>query len=610
MGDLDILREKANKLPLLPGVYIMLDDNGEVIYVGKAKRLKNRVTSYFRGEHLPKVAAMVAKVADFNVIIAATEFEALVLENSLIKRHRPHYNILLKDDKGYPFIRLETKSAWPRFALVNRAQPGDGERYFGPFGSRGQTKEILDVMARALGLPTCSRQFPRDVGRERPCLQYQMGACRGWCRGEPGEEEYRAAVAQAVLILEGRSAELAGELNAAMERAADELRFEEAARLRDRARAVAALENRQKVIATARADTDAVGFQRGARCCFSVLHYTGGDLAGKDFTLLAEPLESDEEALSELLRQYYVNRSAWPRTVLLPAEPEDREELEAWLTGLAGHRVSLEVPQRGDRAAFLERAQVNAREEILRATTAAERRSRTLEWLQKALQLSVPPERIEAYDVSNTGNFGIVAAMTVHVNGRPLKRDYRKFRIRESETQDDYAAMREVLGRRFRRYREGDEKFAQLPDALFIDGGAEHARAACQALAEWELSLPVFGMVKDDRHRTRALVTPEGREIGIQSNPAAFALVGRIQEETHRFAIEYHRSLRDGVGGSALDKIPGVGPARRAALLKRFGTVKAVRAATEDELAGAVPRNTARAIYESFHTEAEEETQE
>ena len=600
MTKLEELREKANRLPLLPGVYIMMDSSGEVIYVGKAKALKNRVTSYFRGDHLPKVAAMVAKVSDFSVIIAETEFEALVLENSLIKRHKPHYNILLKDDKGYPFLRLDPREEYPRFSLANRVG-NDGCHYFGPFGGRGSSNAIIDTLSKALGLPTCSRKFPRDLKKDRPCLQFQMGACRGWCRGEPDAEEYALTIRRAVMVLEGKTAELTAQLQTEMETAAEELRFEEAARLRDRMRAVAGLENRQRVIAAARADTDAVAFVRGPRSCFSVLHYTDGDLSGKDFTLLDDPTETDGEALSALLRQYYMNRAAWPRTILLPFAVDDAEELSRWLTETAGHKVSLEVPQRGDRARFREKAEVNAREEILRATTAEQRRSKTLSWLQQALGMTAFPRRIEAYDISNTGSTGIVASMTVHVNGKPLKRDYRKFRMKEIESQNDYGSMREVITRRFRRYLDNDEKFGQLPDVLFIDGGAEHASAACGALEELGLSIPVYGMVKDDRHRTRALVTPEGREIGIQSNPAAFALVGRIQEETHRFAIEYHRSLRDSVPGSSLDKIPGVGEKRRTALLKAFGTIKAIRAASLEELSAAVPRNTALAVYEYYH---------
>ena len=605
MTKLEELREKANRLPLLPGVYIMLDESGEVIYVGKAKALKNRVTSYFRGDHLPKVAAMVAKVNDFNVIIAETEFEALVLENSLIKRHRPRYNILLKDDKGYPFLRLDLNEEYPRFALVNRAA-NDGAKYFGPFGGRGLSKAIIDTVSKALGLPTCGRRFPRDLKKDRPCLQFQMGACRGWCRGEPDAEEYRRTVRQAVMVLEGKSGQLTAQLKEEMEKAAGELRFEEAARLRDRMRAVAGVENRQRVIAAARADTDAVGFARGPKSCFAILHYTDGDLSGKDFSLFDDPTETDGEALSALLRQYYANRSSWPRTVLLPFELEDREDIARWLTETAGHKVSLEVPQRGDRARFAEKAAVNAREEILRATTAEQRRSKTLLWLQEAMGLTAFPERIEAFDISNTGSTGIVASMTVHVNGKPLKRDYRKFRIKDLEAPDDYASMREVIERRFRRLLEEDEKFSAVPDVLFIDGGAEHASAACAALEALGVSVPVFGMVKDDRHRTRALVTPNGEEIGIQANPAAFALVGRIQEETHRFAIEYHRSLRDSVRGSTLDRIPGVGEKRRNDLIRHFGSVKAVKAASEEELCAAVPKNTARAVYDYFHKNEED----
>ena len=604
MTKIEELREKANRLPLLPGVYIMLDASGEVIYVGKAKALKNRVTSYFRGDHLPKVAAMVSHVNDFNVIIAESEFEALVLENSLIKRHKPHYNILLKDDKGYPFLRLDRRESYPRFSLSNRALP-DGAKYFGPYGSRGQTLSVIDTLSKALGLPTCRRVFPRDIGRDRPCLQYQMGACRGWCRGEPDGEEYRRAVDEAADILEGRTDDLLRRLEADRDAAAEELRFEEAARLRDRMRAVSTLENRQRVIAAARADTDAVGFARGAKSCFSVLHYTNGDLSGKDASLFDDPTETDGEALSALLRQYYVNRTSFPKTILLPFEPEDREEIERWLSDMAGRRVYLEVPQRGDRARFAEKAAVNAREEILRSTTAEQRRSKTLQWLQDALHLAEFPHRIEAYDISNTGSTGIVASMTVHVDGKPLKRDYRKFRIRDTQTPDDYASMREVITRRFTHYIEEDGKFSAKPDVLFIDGGAEHASAACTALAALGVSVPVFGMVKDDRHRTRALVTPEGREIGIQANPAAFARVGRIQEETHRFAIEYHRSLRDSVRGSALDKIPGVGEKRRNDLLKAFGSVRAVREADVDALSRVVPKNTAQAIFDYFHPKEE-----
>ena len=604
---LDTLSEKANNLPLLPGVYIMLDEHGEVIYVGKAKKLKNRVTSYFHGEHLPKVAAMVEKVRDFNVIVAGSEFEALVLENSLIKRHKPKYNILLKDDKGYPFVCVDVKSEYPRMSLINRSAK-DGARYFGPFGGRGQTYGIIETISRALLLPTCAKKFPRDIGKERPCLNYQMGNCAGWCRGVPDAEEYRRRMAQAMLILEGKSAELTRELTEKMEQAAEELRFEQAAELRDRLRAVESLANRQRVISTAFADTDAIGFCRGAKSCFTVLHFVNGDLVGKDTEMMDEPLEDDGEAVAGLVLQYYTaHRGGWPKSVLLPCEIDGKEALEELLSETSGRRIYIETPKRGERMRLIESAALNAREEIQRRTTAAQRTNKTLEWLQKALGLAEFPRRIEAFDVSNLGDTGIVAAMTVHVDGRPFKRAYKKFRIKDMPVRDDYASMRQAVYRRFKHYVDGDESFSPLPELLLIDGGENHAKVAVDALRELKLNVPVFGMVKDDRHRTRALISPDGHEIGINSNQAVFALVGNIQEETHRFAIEYQRALRNEGYVSALDRIDGVGPKRRADLIKYFKTVKAIRAASVSQLNLVVPKNTAQAVYDYFHNENGEE---
>lgn len=602
---LDTLLEKANNLPMKPGVYIMLDSSGEVIYVGKAKKLKNRVTSYFRGSHLPKVAAMVEKVADFNVIVVNSEFESLVLENSLIKQHQPHYNILLKDDKGYPFIKLDVNSQYPRFDIVNKPTK-DGSKYFGPYGGRSMTRQIIDVISKAVGLPTCGKRFPRDIGKDRPCLNHHMGNCRAWCQGNGTAGDYRAAVNEACLILEGKTKELLDDLNDRMAEAAEQLRFEQAAELRDRIRAIDGLANKQKVIATAFADTDAVGFKRGAKCCFVVLHFNDGSLTAKDFKLLPEPLEPDGEAVSALVRQYYTAKGNYPKTVLLPCECEDRDELQQLFTTLAGRKVSVEVPQRGERAKLCERANLNAAEEILRSTTAEQRRAGTLLWLQKALNLPEYPERIEAFDVSNLGDTGIVAAMTVHKDGKPLKRDYRKFRIKDMDIRDDYASMRQAVERRFARYKNGDERFNNLPQLLLIDGGITHSQAAKSVLDELGLSVPVFGMVKDDRHRTRALVTPEGDEISISTNQAVFSFIGNIQEETHRFAIEYQRSLRNESFGSQLSEIRGVGEKRKNELLRTFKTIKAIKAASYDELCAVVPKNTALAVYKHYHTGDEE----
>ena len=599
---LDTLREKANNLPLLPGVYIMLDEKSQVIYVGKAKKLKNRVSSYFHGEHLPKVQAMVDKVADFNVIVAGSEFEALVLENSLIKRHKPHYNILLKDDKGYPFIRMDLREEYPVMSLSNKALK-DGAKYFGPFGGRSQSRNVISTISKALLLPDCSRKFPRDIGKERPCLNYHMGSCLGWCLKDSDGEDYRRRARQAAQILEGKGGELMEELRAQMEQAAEELRFEKAAELRDRLRAVENLSNRQRVIATAFADTDAIGFCRGTKSCFTVLHFVNGDLVGKDTEMMDEPLEEDGEAISDLVRQYYTaHRGGWPKSILLPCKIDDREELEELLSQYSGRRIYIETPQRGERMRLIESAALNAREEIQRRTTVAQRRSKTLEWLQKTLGLDEFPERIEAFDISNLGSTGIVAAMTVHVDGKPLKKAYRKFRIRDLEMQDDYASMYQAVYRRFKHYVEGDEHFSPLPELLLIDGGDTHAAVAVQAQRDLGLFVPTFGMVKDDRHRTRALISPEGREIGISQNQAVFALIGGIQEETHRFAIEYQRSLRSESYGSTLDKIPGVGEKRRSELIKYFKSVKAIREASLEQLKLVVPRNTAQAVYDYFHS--------
>jgi excinuclease ABC subunit C len=603
---IDELREKANRLPLLPGVYLMLDEKGEVIYVGKAKALKNRVTSYFRGEHEPKTAAMVEKVRDFNVIVAASEFEALVLENSLIKRHQPHYNIMLRDDKTYPFIRLDVKSECPRFSIVNKTAD-DGAKYFGPFGGRRLTRDIIDTISKALLLPTCGKKFPRDFGKSRTCLNYHMGNCAGYCAGKAGKEEYEARIRDAEMLLNGKSAELKAELEKEMLKASDELLFEKAAQYRDRLRAIEGLNNRQMVIGGTGSDTDAVGFYRGAKSCFSVLHYTGGNLSEKESELTDEPLESDPEAVSALVRQYYSMRGAWPKTLLLPFETEDMAEIEQMLSEASGHRVYIEVPQRGEKRFLVEKAMLNAKEECMRFTTAQQRRMKTLEWLQDALDLKDLPKRIEAFDISNTGNFGIVASMTVFLNGKPLKRDYRKFRIKGLESQDDFGSMREVLKRRFNRYLDGDSSFGELPDLLLVDGGAVHAGIAEDVLKELNISLPVLGMVKDDRHRTRALIYSSGKEVGITGNTAVFSLIGNIQEETHRFAIEYHRSLRNATIGSQLEDIKGVGEVRRNELLKHFKTLKAIKNAAYDELCAVVPKNTAKAVFDYFHSEEQGE---
>ena len=600
------LRRKAMQLPLTPGVYIMHDKTGEIIYIGKAKALKNRVSQYFGSEknHDAKVRQMVSNVDWFEYILTDSEFEALVLENALIKQYMPRYNILLKDDKGYPFVRL-SREQYRRFSLVSRVT-GDGARYFGPYGGRLETRSALDAIRNALHLPTCHKTFPRDIGKERPCLNHHMGRCDGFCRAEMTAEEYNRRMDLAVQLLEGRVRLVTGQLEEEMQRAAEDLRFEEAAALRDRIEAIKILGKRQKVIAAVCADTDIWGLYLEAKCCFAVLHYEEGQLTGREAELFAASVLEDEgEILSALLLQYYGERRVLPREICIPTAIEDQEVLGQLLTEKAGHKVVIRVPQRGERAQVLQMAADNAREEAERQTTSQERSDRTLELLAKLTGLPAPPERMESYDISNTGGEDIVASMVVFHGSRPAKDCYRRFRIKELEGHpDDYRSMEEVLTRRMTRYMEQDKKFMPLPDVMLIDGGEQHAKVAQRVVSRFGAAIPIFGMVKDDRHRTRALVHPDGREIGIQSIPAVFALIGQIQEETHRFAIEYHRQLQAGhVKTSVLDKIPGVGEKRRQQLLKHFKTVKAIKGASLEQLQEVVPRNTAQAVYDYFHGE-------
>ena len=606
----DELKEKANELPLLPGVYLMMDKSGQVIYVGKAKKLKNRVSQYFQDSagHSVKTRRMVSQIDHFDTIIVSSEFEALILENSLIKRHMPRYNILLKDDKGYPFVRL-SREAYPRFEIASR-YADDGARYFGPFGGRSETRAALDAVLSALKLPACTRRFPRDIGAERPCLNFHMGRCDGFCRPELSAEEYNRRIEQAARILNGKASELLKELTAAMEAAAEDLRFEQAAQLRDRINAIAALSNKQTVIAGLCADTDIWGLcmGEGVSCC-AILHMENGNLTGRETSLFRTPLEESEaETLSALTAQYYLPRAALPHEILLPFDSGDCDSLSEVLTKRAGHKVWAHVPRRGEKADLRAMAQRNASEEAQRAASDAERAAYTLERLAKMTNLPAPPERLESYDISNTGKSDIVASMVVYRGTRPLKSAYRRFHIKDLDAApDDYASMREVLTRRLRRAADGDEKFLPLPDVFLIDGGETHARAALEVVRGFDLQIPVFGIVKDDRHRTRALVTPDGAEIGISTVPAVFALIGQIQEETHRFAITFHReSHRKSALQSQLDAIPGIGPKRREALRKRFGSVKAIREAKKETLSEVVPEKVADAVWTYFHKNQDE----
>ena len=600
------LKDKAASLPMAPGVYIMKDKSETVIYVGKAQKLKNRVSQYFVDtvSHSPKTRMMVSKIHHFDVIVAASEFEALILECSLIKRHMPKYNILLKDDKGYPYLRLDTRERYPQITLANKVQD-DGAGYYGPFGSRGVTGDVLEAIVKSLRLPDCSREFPRDIGKDRPCLNYHMNQCAGWCQKERSQEEYRQWMEKARQLLSGNYKTVLDDIRTQMLAAADELNFELAASLRDRLKAVEALGQKQLVTAGTLADTDVIGYaETAAKACFAVLHFSGGNLLDKEYEILSVP-DDRNEAVSALLIQFYLARGHAPKRVLLPFELEDQELFAQLLEQKTGKLPKLHVPQRGDNAHLVELANKNAFEEAQRLTTKDEKLSASLTLLGKILSMD-PPERIESFDISNISGTDIVAGMVVFQDGKPKKSDYKRFKLQGLSDQDDYASMRQVVSRRFSHYKAGDKGFDMLPDLLLIDGGINHANIALEVLQELEIDIPVFGMVKDDRHRTRALVTPEGAEIAVDKNQAVFALIGNIQEETHRFAITYHRQLRSKrLRYSELDGIPGIGPKRKQELLKTFKSLSAISQASLTELERLLPRDVAAAVYQYYHTDKE-----
>ncbi len=598
----DELKDKALSLPFAPGVYIMRDKTDKVIYVGKAKKLKNRVSQYFQdtASHTPKTRMMVSKIHHFDVIVAASEFEALVLECSLIKRYLPKYNILLKDDKGYPYLRLDMREIYPKITLVSKISD-DGAHYYGPFGSRGVTHDVMEVIQKTLKLPLCTKEFPRDVGKDRPCLNYHMNQCAGWCQASMSAIDYRKTMEQAQQLLSGNYKAVAEEIRTQMLEAAEELKFELAAALRDRLNAVEALGQKQLVTAGTLADTDVVGYaQSEVKACFAVLHFSNGNLLDKEYEVFPVP-DDKEEAVSSLMKQFYLSRGYAPKHVLLPFPLEDGELFSQFIQQQYGRVTKLRVPQRGDNVRLVELACKNAQEEANRVTDKEARNSAILDLLGK--MLAIPkPVRIESFDISNISGTDIVASMVVFQDGKPRKGDYKRFKLEGLTNQDDYASMHQVVKRRFAHYQAADKGFDVAPDLLLIDGGIAHAQTAQRALEELGLSFPVFGMVKDDRHRTRALVTTDGKEISIDTNQSIFALIGTIQEETHRFAITYHRLLRSKrLRYSQLDSIPGIGAKRKQLLLKQFKSISAISQVELSELERLLPKDAAGAVYAHFH---------
>ena len=612
MADREQLHQKVRTLPRQPGVYIMKNKHGQVIYVGKAKVLKNRVSQYFQNEakHTPKTRKMVQNIDSFDIIVCESEFEALVLENQMIKKYKPKYNILLKDDKGYPFIRVSADEPYPQFTIVSHPAK-DTARYLGPYAGRGAAAQAIDTVSRALGLRTCRRVLPRDIGKARPCLNAQLGRCCAPCSGAVSQEAYAQRVAQAIKILEGNYQQIAEQLETEMMQAAEEERFEQAAQLRDRMRAITKAGQHQMVVASGFSDMDIIAFVQGeTRACLVNLHYIAGDFYDKEYTMLDGTSKEDgPELLASYIKQYYSSRGVVPSLVLLSEELEDQETVETFLRSVAGKKITLTVPQRGRRRELMHMAKKNASEEIIRTESSRERYQKSLELFGSMMGLPQTPTTFEAYDISNLAGTNTVGSMVVFENGKPKRSQYRRFRIESvANGQDDYKAMEEMLTRRMQRWKDNDEKFSVLPSVFLIDGGLGHVHVAKRVLDAFACTTPVFGMVKDDHHRTRGLIAPDGREFSIASTPAVFTLVGRIQEEVHRFAITYQRQLRgkDTVR-SELDRIPGIGEKRRTALMKAFKSIKRIREATAEELEAAVPHTAAQAVYDYFHKAQEEQ---
>ena len=598
------LRKKAMALPLLPGVYIMHAQNNEIIYIGKAKALKNRVSQYFgsQNNHAEKVRRMVDNVDWFEYIITDSEFEALILECSLIKQHAPKYNILLKDDKGYSYIRVGAGD-WGKLSYVLQKQD-DGATYIGPYKSSFYVKTAVEEANKIFMLPTCNRKFPQDFRKARPCLNYHIKQCMAPCTGRVKVEEYRESVQQALDFLKGGSSNSVKQLTAQMEQAAENLEFERAARIRDKIAAVKKMSDKQKVVANKVLDEDVIAsFSDGSKTCFQVFRFEGGRLFDRE-SFIVDSGDSDTE---EFILRYYTLRPDVPKNVAVGTEWDGMDEVARWLSEKRGSKVNLTVPQRGEQAQLVSMCRSNAAEALAQQKGATVREYGVLEELKEVLGLDSLPGYIESYDISNLNGTENVAGMIVYHNGRPLKSAYRKFKIKGFEGQDDYASMAEVLTRRFEEYRraENDEGFGRLPDLILLDGGAGQVHAVREVMRKLDIDVPLFGLVKDDRHRTRA-VTGDGGEIAISSRRQLFAFLSKMQDEVHRFAIGYHHARRSkNTFRSSLTSIEGIGEVRAKALLKYFRTVENISKADLEELESApkMTKDSALAVYRYFHAD-------
>lgn len=619
--------EELKKLPEKPGVYLMHDKHDTIIYVGKAVVLKNRVRQYFQSSRnlSPKIQKMVQNIAWFEYIVVDSEMEALILECNLIKEHQPKYNTMLKDDKHYPYIKVTMSEAFPRVMLA-RERKRDKAKYFGPYTSAASVHDSIDLLRKTYYIRNCSRSLPKDIGKERPCLYYHIGQCKAPCQGYISAEEYRKNMEQVMEFLQGNYDLITKRLEQQMAEASEAMEFEKAAEFRDLFYSVKRLAERQKADDADNMDRDIIAFATaGNEAVAQVFFVREGKMVGREhFYLTGVENETRPAIMTNFIKQFYSGTPYVPKELLLSEEAEEEELIARWLSAKRGKKVYLRVPKKGEKERLVELAEKNAsfvlQKDAERIVQQEKKTKGALQEIADWLGLG-HLRRVEAFDISNTNGFENVASMVVFEDGRPKKADYRKFRTKTIQGQDDYGSMREVLTRRFEHAKreleelkkkygtDNEEEFADMgsftrfPDLLLMDGGKGQVNVALQVLSEQGLSIPVCGMVKDDNHRTRGLYY-NNIEIPIDTRSEGFHLITRIQDETHRFAIEYHRSLRSKTQThSILDDIPGIGAARRRALMRQFGSLEALRAASIEELAKTPSMNLAAAnqVYDFFH---------
>ena len=611
------IQEELKKLPQKPGVYIMKDGRDTIIYIGKAINLRSRVRQYFQASSAEdiKVRNMAPKITSFEYIVTDNELEALVLECNLIKKHRPRYNVRLKDDKTYPFLKLTTDELFPRL-FVTRTHSKDKARYFGPFTGMSKSREILETVQRVWPIRKCKKNITAEPGKERPCLNHDIGQCKAPCQGSITPQDYGEIIDEVIRFLSGKSKSLIKTMEAEMAACAEKLEFEKAAALRDKIKQLKCVEDKQNAEGSPGDEQDVVAFARENDEAFvQIFFIRGGKMTGREhFTLSGVDALSAEAIMTEFIKRFYGDTTYIPKEIIVESDVLEKATLTRYLSDLKGQAVTIVRPQKGGKRRLVQLAANNAALSLQQFGTQlrreAERTVGALDEIRAALGLdpSVAFSRVEAYDISNTQGFESVGSMIVFEKGKPKRSDYRKFKIKTVTGVDDYASMAEVLTRRLLRYQKecaentGTPKFSTLPDVIFIDGGAGHVQTAEKTLAGMGFTIMVCGMVKDDRHRTRGLLY-NGTEIMLLPASEGFKLLTRIQDEVHRFAIEYHRKLREGKQvRSLLDEVPGIGNVRRKALLKHFGDIHKIRIASAEELATvpSMDKKAAAAVYQFF----------